>query len=112
MNKASPGSKKHVFETTDALIEERLRLLLKNDKSPFTMGKILGEKCWDDEYTPFHALYKHLKSRQNRIAAQQMGKVFKKVCKRLGLASHQIPDGKGRKHTEYYFSKPSPSNPD
>lgn len=111
MNKTFPGSKKYVFKTTDALIEERLRSQLKNDKPHFTMEQVLG-KCWDDEYTPFHALYKHLKSRQNKTAAEQMGKLFKKVCKRLGLASHQIPDGKGRKHTEYYFSKPSPSNPD
>ncbi len=104
MNKTSPGGKKYVFEATDALIEERLRIQLKKDNPHFTMQQVLGKKCWDDEYTPFHALYKHLKSRQNMTAAQQMGKLFKKVCKRLGLASHQIPDGKGHKHTEYDFS--------
>lgn len=104
MNKSYTVNKKAIFEATDALIEKRLRIQLKKDTAPFTMEKILG-KCWDDEYTPFYALYKHLKSRQNRTAAQQMGKLFKKVCKRLGLTPRKTDDGKGQKHNEYYLKQ-------
>ncbi|HAH33063.1 MAG TPA: hypothetical protein DCL44_12190 [Elusimicrobia bacterium] len=98
MNITYPVSKKYLLAATDALIEQRLRLRLKNNKSPFTMEQVLG-KYWGDEYEPFYALY-HLKG-QKMTAVQQMGKVFNKVCERLGVASQQIDDGKGHKHTKY-----------
>lgn len=101
MSKIYPVTDKFIFAATDALLECRLRARIATNHTPFTMKQILS-LSWPDEYVPFYNQYEHLNKRQDGTAVQQMGKVFKKVCQRLGLKNHLIDDGKGHKHTEYF----------
>ena len=102
MSKTYPVTEKYIFQATDALLEKRLRARLANDDNPFTMKNIL-DLAWPPEYNPFYEQYGHLGKRKEMTAVQQMGKVFKKVCLRLGLNTRLVDDGKGHVHTEYFF---------
>ena len=95
--------KTFVLASTRALLEFLIRRRIEKDKSPFTLLELLGIR-WQPEFEPFYDLYDHLKDipkQQDRTAVQQMGKLFKEICDKLGLKSHKINGGR---RTEYFLN--------
>ena len=94
--------KNFIQKATVAFIKEDIQSYIKTKKEPFTVKRVLGSD-WDSKYAPYCDTFSHIEnvSRRDKTTAQQIGRLFKKICLGNGMKMKEVDDGKGHTCAEY-----------